>query len=202
MLVHDKFVFLQVRKTGCTFIADALRQELPAESLRTVGKHLSWTKIPAEAEGQPVLAYVRNPWDWYVSWYHFNKLGNMGNPIFRALSDGGELDFAATVSKACTWGVAETGSDLYTFLLRTVVGRRLDSELLTIGRFESLVEDLESFLLEVGVPLADGGIERIRATAPVNASDRGPYGAYYDDELRDLVGGACRPLIERFGYEF
>ena len=71
-----------------------------------------------------------------------------------------------------------------------------------MGRFESLVDDLGGFLDSAGVELPDGAIERIRSAAPLNASERGPYRDYYDDELRDLVGESCRPLIERFGYAF
>ena len=27
--------------------------------------------IPPEFRDLPVLGFVRNPWDWYVSWYHY-----------------------------------------------------------------------------------------------------------------------------------
>ena len=72
-------------------------------------------------------------------------------------------------------------------------------------RFVFLQMRLLEFRLRRGrARLRDDGEEigRIRAGAPVNASDHGPYRDYYDDELRDLVGKACRPLIERFGYRF
>lgn len=202
MLIHDRFIFLRVRKTGSTFVADALRRELPAESVRRLGRHSGWNRIPSGIEGRPVLAYIRNPWDWYVSWYHFNQARNARDGIFRALSDGGRLDFAPAVSNACTRVTEEFGSDLYTSFFKMVVGSGLDSELLTIGRFESLIDDLEGFLTATGMALAPGGFDRIRAMAPVNATDRAPYRAYYDDALRELVGEACRPLVERFGYEF
>ena len=76
--------------------------------------------MPPEAEGRPVLMYVRNPWDWYVSWYHFwtrSWLPRLPPETVRAnpwtrllLGDGFEVtdqglrgieDFATVVRAAC-----------------------------------------------------------------------------------------------------
>src|SRR4029077_1049206 len=118
------------------------------------------------------------------------------------ISANGTTGFAPTVRSACSLLTAAVGADLYTTLFRNLVGDGLDSELLTFGRFESLIDDLESFLSRAGVALGDGGIDRIRAGSPFNASDRGAYREYYDEELRDLIGDSCRSLIGRFGYRF
>ncbi len=204
MLVHDRFVFLQVRKTGCMFVADALRRELPEDSWKFIAQHADWGNIPPDAADRPVLAYIRNPWDWYVSWYHFNLEFNegRGEPFFRVMSEGGTLDFAATVRKSCTYFTECMGVDIYTFMFKTLVGGGLNSELLTVGRFENLVDDLERFLGRAGVTLEDDAIARIRAADPYNASRHSPYREYYDDALRTLVATSSTDLIERFGYEF
>jgi hypothetical protein len=203
VFIHDQFVFLEMRKTGSTYLVDALQRELPSGIESPLGKHAAWWQIPSEASGRPVLAYTRNPWDWYVSWHHFNlKQGGAPNGFWRALSAQGALGFAETARKAVTLGTTIMGADLYSTLFRNLVGEALDSELLTIGRFETLFDDLESFLTVAGVELPDGAMARIRAGSPLNASEHGLYRDYYDDELRDLVGDSCRPLIERFSYEF
>jgi hypothetical protein len=205
MLIHDRFVFLEVRKTACTFIVDALKKELPAGSFQLATKHGGWNEIPASVRDRPVLAYVRNPWDWYVSWYHFYKTyeGAPIPPIFRKLSEGDRLDFAATVTNACTIFPAHMGCDLYSFLLKMSMGRGLESgHHLTVGRFESLFDDLEAFLTAVEAPLTADAYKRIRAMEPRNASDHGPYRGYYDDKLREMVGLSATPLITRFEYEF
>lgn len=206
MLVHERFVYLHLPKTGGTFIADALERELSSDAaVREIpGKHTGWDGIPDDAAGRPVLVYVRNPWDWYVSWYHFKlTMPRTRDQFFNALSADGRLDFAATVRNACLLVRPITrGHDLYTSQFLASVGSGLDSELLTIGRFESLVDDLERFLGKARVRLSDGALARIRAQEPLNASDRRSYRDYYDDELRDLVGESCRTLIERFEYRF
>lgn len=217
MLIHERFVFLEMRKTGCTFVAEALKQALLPGSLRSMTKHMGWAGIPPEAAGRPVLMYVRNPWDWYVSWYHFNLLHpELRNQEFWVLSEGGTLDFDATVRNACRLQkchiaavglspkLCETlsGKDLYMVFFNDMVGEGNDCDSLTIGRFESLIDDLADFLVGTGIELPDGALARIRAMAPVNSSGHRPYHEYYDEELRDLVGRASQPLIERFEYSF
>jgi hypothetical protein len=202
MLVHDQFVFLQMRKTGSTYLTDALQRELPSEICK-LQKHSNWARIPPQAVGRPVLSFIRNPWDWYVSWYHFNLMrGGTPNGFWKAVSAQGTLNFTDTVHRACHVAAAVMGGDLYSTLFRNLIGDGLNSELLTVGRFELLIDDLESFLSAAGVKLTNGGVARIRAGSPLNASDRGPYREYYNKELRDLVGEWCQPLIDRFGYTF
>jgi hypothetical protein len=202
MIVHDRFVFLQMRKTGCTFLAEALQRELPPGSLRSVGKHAGWERIPPEARGRPVLAYVRNPWDWYVSWHRFNQARDAPTSFWRTLSAQGRLDFAGTVRNAVSFASEEWGRDLYSAIFRHLVADRLDSDLLTVGRFESLIGDLDRFLSTAGVELPDGALAAMHGGTRLNASERGPYQQYYDEELRDLVGASCDLFVDRFGYRF
>lgn len=202
MLIHDRFVFLQMPKTASTFIAGALKQELELSKVNPY-KHADWAKIPPEASELPVLTYVRNPWDWYVSWYHFNEMrGGTPNGYWRMLSENGTLGFKPTVERACTLSMKIMGGDLLTTRFRNLVGDGALSSRLTFGRFESLVDHLEDFLDAVGVDLPDGAVGRIRSAAPVNSSGHGHYRDYYDEQLRDLVAACCGPLIDRFDYRF
>jgi hypothetical protein len=84
--------------------------------------HRGWSSIPEEAAGRPVLAFVRNPWDWYVSWYSFVVNGfdsqrSWRGPLlpffftgeFSANANSGERDtntstpddFPTTIRRAC-----------------------------------------------------------------------------------------------------
>ena len=47
---------------------------------------------------------VRNPWDWYVSWYAFNQLPNIHNPLFTIVSNHGRADFKSTVTNLINLG--------------------------------------------------------------------------------------------------
>jgi hypothetical protein len=51
-----------------------------------VGYHFPCADIPAEASDLPVVGIVRNPWDWYVSWYAFNNGPRMRSPLFKIVS--------------------------------------------------------------------------------------------------------------------
>src|ERR1044072_61622 len=138
VLVHDRFVFLQMRKTGSTFLSTVLQEELPSGTLSPGSEHADWSKIPSGADDRPVLVYVRNPWDWDVSWYHFSLMqGGTGNGYWRVLSERGELGFAETMRKALRASVAIMGADLFSTLFRNLIGDGLNSERLTVGRFES-----------------------------------------------------------------
>ncbi|HEX3174195.1 MAG TPA: hypothetical protein VHQ43_08260 [Solirubrobacterales bacterium] len=226
MLIHERFVFLHFQKTGGTFITESLACALPKGSLRDGAPdklHAGWADIPPEAMDLPVLAYVRNPWDWYVSWYHFMQSRRPDNVIFRLMFANGKNDFATTVQNACTGMpgcddpelarlMAEDSRrvrplalkrDFCTTRFLDFFGAGLGSDRLTIGRFETLVDDLERFLLRLEVELPDGAMARIHAAAPVKATRRRrPYREYYDDDLANLVAKSCKPVIDRFGYRF
>jgi hypothetical protein len=225
MLIHDRFVFIHLQKTGGSFLADALKRSFPPGSLVRGAPgtlHPGWDDIPAEARGRPVLVYVRNPWDWYVSWYHFVLRRRPDNLIFDGLLGGGANDFATTVRNACGGISAEDdprvaellgkglplvdlmaeGHDFYTARFLEFVGAGLDSDLLNVARYESLADDAERFLERVGVALSDETRAALRSGERINAGERGAYRDYYDDELRDLVGDACSLFVRRFGYRF
>jgi len=239
VLIYDSFVFVHMPKTAGTFLAEALSEDLypPVDRLEP---HTGWDAIPTSAAGLPGLMYVRNPWDWYVSWYHFWTEswlprhwadGSPAPPLVRLLlgeqvtmtRDGlrGEFDFATMIRGACgnltpdhpviaelieeedpRLAGIQFGNDFYTTRFKQLAGAGLVSDLLTIGRYESLIDDLEQFFVHNEIPVAADAVARIKARQPVNTSPHRPYRDYYDDDLRDLVGDSCRTLIDRFDYVF
>ena len=96
MIFTDKFVYLHQPKTGGTFVTSALYR-LHVEGVRqplryklrnrfrkhhlhksrfgsfvySKNKHGTSREIPAGHRGKPILASVRNPYDWWVSEYEF-----------------------------------------------------------------------------------------------------------------------------------
>lgn len=219
MLVTRHFAFLHVPKTGGSFVRRALTEGLPPEWFLDVpgpDPHLGWEQLPTAASRLPVLSFVRNPWDWYVSWYHYmvqKPPGAARGLLFHGVFEGGASSFEETVRRACTerfqhgderilQTARDLGADFYTARVLTMLGPGLDDERLTVGRFERLVEDLQGFLSRHRVPVPQGFDAQVRARAPVRASQHGSYRGYYDSELRELVATRARPLIERFGYSF
>jgi hypothetical protein len=163
----------------------------------------------------PVLCFVRNPWDWYVSWYHY-RIQRLSSPkrggLFRTAFGDGTSSFSEAVRSACTGdfdhadtrlvsAVSELDVDLYTARL-TMIGSGWNDGRLTVGRFEHLIEDLEGFLARCDAPFPDGFHASLRSLPLVRMSVHDGYRDYYDHELRDLVGSRASLIVERFGHVF
>ena len=112
MLIHDRFIFLHVPKTGGMFLRDSLVGELPPGTFRDEREepevHAGRAQIPESLTYRPVLMYIRNPWDWYVSVYHFMMnpaTARPPDPVSARISDyifGGYANtFQQMVRAAC-----------------------------------------------------------------------------------------------------
>ena len=73
MIEYEKFIYLDVYKTGSTYVVsllDRLMASKPVRSFRhaplTRGRPFFWK------QGKYAFATVRNPWDWYVSMWAYS----------------------------------------------------------------------------------------------------------------------------------
>jgi hypothetical protein len=109
MLVTDKFAFFHLPRTGGTFVHDIVTKFFP--SAREIGYHLPRELLPREYSHLPVLGTVRNPWEFYVSWYHHHHSSNRYSPsknvLFCCVSRNRELDFVQTIRNALDLGVSD-----------------------------------------------------------------------------------------------
>jgi hypothetical protein len=71
MIITDDFVFIHNARSGGTYLNDFILNHLGGVQL---GYHIPCDRIPLSHRGKPVIMSVRNPWDWYVSYYflHMN----------------------------------------------------------------------------------------------------------------------------------
>lgn len=95
MIATREFLFIHLHKTGGQFVNRLLLAHYPGA--RAIGYHLPRSEAPTELKPLPAFAFMRNPWDWYVSWYTFNAATPQRNPIFRAVSEQGAADFHDTI---------------------------------------------------------------------------------------------------------
>lgn len=229
MIATDRFVFLHLHKSGGSFVNEFLLRFMP--DARPIGYHLPRALLPMEYRQLPAFGFVRNPWSYYVSWYNFQAERPMPNPLFRVLSNGGQLGFSRTVrnmlelgsggalldavSDALPDGYGNSGLNLPKFALAplrnsglgfyTFLYRYIYGEAdrrLSIEPAEELRRRLIDRLQGFGVTLNDAMRAYIADTPPRNASAHGPYVDYYDHELRELVAERDLPIIERHGYRF
>jgi hypothetical protein len=225
VLITKHFVFLHLQKTGGMFIKDVCERHLPADWEIRQGPrpHGTYRQMPAELKQLPVFALVRNPWDWYVSWYHFARAlarspegeQHMSRDSVMVWVNGsGEYNFKRATRIACTgvpdlpdppaWmqKLQDSGVDLYSRWYWNCMGYAAEANNVDVGRIENLREDFISFLNRHDVPVDDGFVHRVRTEPRKNTSSHGPFQGYYDDDLRELVEHKARYLIDRYGYSF
>lgn len=201
MLITKHFVFVHLQKTGGTFIRDLCKEH--ASVLLDEG-HKGAANIPEKYAHLPVFALIRNPWDWYVSWYCW-VVQHLEEPGERRAQFTGE-DFAEVVRGACSpdpYQRCDWDWDLYTKLWQNSFRRAQRKGMeIEVGRYENLRGDFLSFLDRYGVPGENLRRAVLRAS-PVNVSERSGYRDYYDDDdLRELVGRKARRIVAVYGYEF
>lgn len=119
MISNEQFTFIHVHKTGGRSLNSVITQCIPGSE--TVGYHYPYALLPANRRHLPVVGVVRNPWDWYVSWYAFNRKLGMRNPLFIVVSDGGKADFKTTVANLANLGNDSAQSRAYRAALAAVL---------------------------------------------------------------------------------
>ena len=97
MICTSRFSFIHLHKAAGQSINDALMKCIP--DAREIGYHYPISILPASAASLPIIGVVRNPWDWYVSWYAFNNLRGVRNPLFNIVSKGKQLGFKETITR-------------------------------------------------------------------------------------------------------
>jgi hypothetical protein len=224
MILTPRFVFIHLHKSGGSFVNEVLLEHVPGA--RKLGHHAPASLLPASHAGLPVLGVIRNPWEYYVSWFTFQS--ERRTWVWQAFSEDGTLDFAATtarmlrageddalidrlvahapvefpqrqmnLTKACLEGLRGRPFGWYTFLFR-----RMYADLpVHFLRKENLREALLDFLRKQGIE--SPALERRVREAPLaNATSHAPYRECYDAALARLVSEREREVVTRFGYGF
>lgn len=68
MFLAEKFVYLQLQKTGCTHIAKQMQRFSSGQSY---GKKHGRLPLDMDLQDRKIIGSIRNPWDWYVSLWAF-----------------------------------------------------------------------------------------------------------------------------------
>ena len=219
MLIARDFVFLHIPKTGGTFVQRTVLHFMSADSGSDT--HTRYGDLPIEARQLPGFYIVRNPWDWYVSWFHYLRQRApevSPDPLRRdprkhaalQLLDEGRASFTVAITRACMGefdtaamfpGFDCTGLDLYSCYVRSIVGEALERDDYTALRYERLRRDLRLYLQDragVGPNL----LRALRNDPAVRTSSHKRYQRYFDERLRRLVGRKTQWICNRFGYGF
>jgi hypothetical protein len=198
-----RFIFIHVYKTAGMSVRRALDPFAEGRWRRQVARfthragipfprtgflHLSARQIreelgPAVYDRYFKFAFVRNPWAWQVSLYHYmlSRRDHQQSDFVRGL--GGFDPYIR-------WRVAEEVR-LQRDLLNDAEGRLIVDY---VGRMETLNDDFAAICQAIGL--------KHHALPHKNRSAHKDYRDYYTDETRELVAKAFAPDIEAFGYTF
>lgn len=95
MIVTNHFVYIHVSRTGGTFLNTLILKHVPGARMLQYHGHLK--DLPDEFAHLPVIGFVRNPFDWYVSMFFDYR--RKQQYVFETLSDEGSLGFKETISR-------------------------------------------------------------------------------------------------------
>ena len=109
MICTSKFTFMHLHKTGGQSISDALLHCV--KDAEQIGYHLPLRLLPEQAKSRPIIGVIRNPWDWYVSWYVFNNLRGVKNPLFSIVSRGKQAGFRETIKNLTRYPEATASNE-------------------------------------------------------------------------------------------
>ncbi len=215
MIETKDFAYIHTSRTGGTFTNTVLRNIFPESYL--VSRHLPLSKYKGKHNN--FISTVRNPFDWYVSVFHFYQeikhpltLGVRGfdNVMRLLLNISGtkrqehlaNYDWTKTPAPNLTNRDFKEYPDNIGFcswLFERMTG--LDTEKVSYLRFENLEADLISTLKE-DYDLTIEQEKIILSSPNKNTTVRRPYREYYSDELISLVYEKDSLFFKRFGYEF
>ena len=95
MIVTKQFIYIHTSRIAGTFLNRLILEHVPGSQMIQYHGHLR--DLPAEFSHLPVIGFVRNPWDWYVSMvFDYRRKQQY---VYQIISDRDALDFTATVSR-------------------------------------------------------------------------------------------------------
>nr|VFJ62917.1 MAG: Sulfotransferase family protein [Candidatus Kentron sp. FM]VFJ64271.1 MAG: Sulfotransferase family protein [Candidatus Kentron sp. FM]VFK13983.1 MAG: Sulfotransferase family protein [Candidatus Kentron sp. FM] len=137
------------------------------------------------------FAFVRNPWDWQVSMYHFilKEKTHVSYELVRSMKGFDEY---------LAWVIEKPEKNAYpkgaTKSQREMIVDQ-DGKIMVdfVGKYENLAQDFQHVCRTINID----------ASLPsINKSAHKDYRSYYNDRTRELVAEHFKEDIELFGYTF
>ena len=209
MIIHDDFIFVHLQKTGGTFVEKFLWKTFGQGNVERIKpQHRGITTVMDKVGDRLTFGVIRNPWDWYVSWWASRK--TVFDPLF---------------SKIFTTENKQNFGKFLRFVLNENFGKQhdLDAEIMLnkdIGVYtyrylkcfcdsdgnnlldrvvhtETMRDDLVNLL-----NLTSDQVKYLYLMHKRNTSSHKSYKEYYIDDLIELVRHKDRLIVERYGYKF
>ena len=95
MIVTKHFVYIHTSRSAGTFLNNLILKQVPDAQMLQYHGHLN--DLPEQFAQLPVIGFVRNPWDWYVSM--FADYRRKQQYVYQIISERGALGFEVSVSR-------------------------------------------------------------------------------------------------------
>ncbi|NEQ09195.1 MAG: sulfotransferase family protein [Moorea sp. SIO4E2] len=135
------------------------------------------------------FAFVRNPWDWQVSYYHFilKETTHIRHKLVKSMGSFEEyLEWVIKTKNPFAKGTTKLQKDVIT---------DADGKLIVdfVGRYETLAQDFDYICKVLSI---DASLPHLNKTIHRD------YRSYYNEKTKKLVGEYCQEDIDLFGYTF
>lgn len=197
-----KLIFVHVSRTGGTSLAPLIKGHL-SDIRHLLNQHSSILEaqnlLGNEFEQFNSFAFVRNPWDRFVSWYAMiGKTLKGANMCKDEIMDPSTLHWKQFDQFLNCWSKLEINIDgvprKELSQWAQLTGR--DGQLLVdeVGRFESFMDDAKSIFSKFGLTFT--------SQPKINESPHHHYSVYYSNYGRELVESVFQDDIKNFDYSF
>ncbi|ELS03996.1 Sulfotransferase family [Xenococcus sp. PCC 7305] len=210
-----KFIFFHVTKAAGTSVKEALKKyaeepnrfkmkrppkekngkpnklyELWQSSLWHAKAKDVKKEFPEEYDNFYKFAFVRNPWDWQVSYYHFilKETTHIRHELVKNMPGGFEeyLEWVIATKNPFPKGATKLQKEI-------IVEPNGELNIDYLGRYETLNDDFDHVCQ----------VLNLQTSLPrLNQSKHRDYRGYYNDRTRKLVADNFQEDIELFGYSF
>lgn len=188
---QTKVLFIHIPRTGGTTLCELLRHYLPEPVdlfLHHDGAHTMESGFFDQYADYLKFAFVRNPWDRWVSWYALSCMSNM-----RQMDS--TFSFAEFIDdyEAIRVRLGFENSFFYN-QLDYIVDCQGKLVCDVIGRYENYASEVSRVFKRLGIHIGE--------IPALNRSMRTSYHDYYDAQLQGKVAQLCQRDIDYFGYTF
>ena len=136
MIVTEHFVYIHTSRHGGSFINRLLLEHIA--SAKMLRYHGQLRDLPDAFKHLPVIGFVRNPWDWYVSMYLNYRAKRQY--VFDIVTRGSDLPFTQTIERFLRLGDNSTESVALRNALIEAAPRSLTPDIVLKRRRPGLVQ--------------------------------------------------------------
>lgn len=206
MITHKDFIFTHLQKCGGSFVEKFLLTNIKGcESAWP--KHRGIITMYPEAENKLKFGVIRNPFEWYVSWWSANSQAKttLFPKIFTKETKEDFNKFIEVVGNAEFGNQHDLVGDYisknnigiltYRFIAAFTDGQKdvMDK----IIKLENLYEGLNEVLK------LDSDLQTIlESMTKVHTSKHDHYSKYYTDSSIEIIKNKDKDILERFGYSY